>query len=829
MHNQKSEITFGLCGTSILRKIIIIIIHLFSFVVCKVIGHSVDEHGSTLRSLARDIESDDQMCALGRELGFSESVLDRFAASNRKEGMVTCKGNTDMLFEWRQEVVPSELPFRLKKALRQAGLVFLAEKHFPDILQPEEPSLDILSAKTTAIAYLRKHLIDYYKIETCQIQRKPWDPEDFADLKNLFTNVIVYFVNKNTGVGMREILPGSISDVFRVRVNGLIPNRILLVAEAGRGKTCAVAKMAYDWSYQEESSPLSDIPLFFALKLRVVDEDMSLGEAILSETLGNVHGVTPESLEGFIGRHEDDCGLALDGYDEYKGKLSTKNPKSSIILAIGNKLYRRCRLIVTSRPYLEKEFKVPGLARIYTKMEIEGFTQSQATSFMEKYFTSKSKPEEVGKLTELLHGNSFIDTIISIPLFCMMICHLWEEGLLNQVSSMTGLFDTIIQFLLTHSRSRDDTFECDYHALLQNLGKVALTGLLKDEQKMVFEDTDLQGVEEYEVIGIKLGLLSKKTIPVKYMINGKASKTYVEFFHKMAQEYCASKFLAGSQGDLDQFMKNIRRSATPLMYADVLRFLAGSGDNLLMSSIQLILELEERVISKDIKHRLLLDCIGEARGDISKSTTDYPTFFDDGKLCLQSLPSSAVMGLGRLPPNVQKQVNNSFITSVDLMYCHLLANLTQTLWLGLRSCTNLEEMKVWECSLQNTELPTLPFIKRLKIGHLDYSNDHYSLITAVPNVQSLKVESSPNFDNLQQVLDSVMAGLAECNGQLRSLHVSGCSGQMSMLCATTLICSIESDAPLLEKLELYDVNLKLNILKIFVFRLRQIPSMREIE
>ena len=98
---------------------------------------SVDEHGSTLRNVAKAIESDDQMRALGRELGFSERFLDRFAASNRIEGMITYKGNTDMLFEWRQEVVPSELPFRLKKALRKAGLVFLAAKHFPDILQPE--------------------------------------------------------------------------------------------------------------------------------------------------------------------------------------------------------------------------------------------------------------------------------------------------------------------------------------------------------------------------------------------------------------------------------------------------------------------------------------------------------------------------------------------------------------------------------------------------------------------------------------------------------------------------------------------------------------------
>ena len=98
---------------------------------------NIDEHDSTLRSLAKDIESDEQMCALGQELDFTEGSLDRFASSNRIEGKVTCKGSTDMLFEWRQGVVPLELPFRLKKALRQAGLVFLAEKYFPDIMQPE--------------------------------------------------------------------------------------------------------------------------------------------------------------------------------------------------------------------------------------------------------------------------------------------------------------------------------------------------------------------------------------------------------------------------------------------------------------------------------------------------------------------------------------------------------------------------------------------------------------------------------------------------------------------------------------------------------------------
>nr|XP_054754950.1 uncharacterized protein LOC129260959 [Lytechinus pictus] len=782
-----------------------------------------DEHGSTLRNLARDIENDAQLHVFGGELGFRKVDLDRFSASNMTEGTVTCKGNTDMLYEWRQRVIPSEIPIRLKKALRQSGLVFLAEKYFPDILQPEEPSLDTLSAKTTAIAFLRKHMIDYYTMVTCQIQRKPWDPEDFADLKNLFTNIIVYFVNKVTGGAMKEILPGSINDVFRVKVNGRLPNRVLLIAAAGMGKTCAVAKMAYDWAYQEENSPLNDIPLFFALKLRAADEGMSLGEAILSETIGNIHGVTPESLEDFIGRHEEDCAMALDGYDEYKGKLSLKNPTSSITQAIGNRIYRSCRIIVTSRPYLENEFAIPGLARIYTKMEINGFTQSQVQSFIKKYFMLKSKPEEFRRLTGFLLENAFSQTIMNTPLFCMMICHLWEEGLLTQISSLTGLFDTIIQFLLTHSKAKDDTFECDIQGLLQGLGKLAMSGLLKEAQKVVFEGADLEGIEESEGIGITLGLLSKQTNPARNITNGKASRTYIEFFHKMAQEYCGSKFLASSEDDLDYFLKAVCRSRTPLMYGNILRFLAGSGDDILISSIQHILQIEERVMSKEIKHRLLLDCICEARGDISNSTSNFPTLFDNGKICLQSLSPSAVIGLTRLPPTVRKQ-----ITSADLMYCNLPSNLTRIILHGLQSCDNLEEMKVWECSLKNPPLLQLPAVRGIFIGHLDNSQEYSSLIAAVPNVQTLRLESCANFDTLQQVLQSFMKGLKKCNRQLRSLLVSGCRGKLSSLCAKELIDCLMLEAPLLEKLQLFNVNFDWKNLRISITRMRRMKSLRDI-
>ena len=86
---------------------------------------------------------------------------------------------------------------------------------------------------------------------------KPWDKSDYAEFKDMHT--VVTMVTKDArgqDTKKKEILQGSVADIFSTKVNGRLPARILISAPAGRGKTTAVAKMAYDWVHREKGSAL---------------------------------------------------------------------------------------------------------------------------------------------------------------------------------------------------------------------------------------------------------------------------------------------------------------------------------------------------------------------------------------------------------------------------------------------------------------------------------------------------------------------------------------------------------------------------------------------
>ena len=82
-----------------------------------------------LFKLADDIETVEQMGALGQTLGFKVAEINRYTETNKVEGQVTCKGTRDMLFDWRQTVVPCDQHHRLKQALIDANLIMLADTH----------------------------------------------------------------------------------------------------------------------------------------------------------------------------------------------------------------------------------------------------------------------------------------------------------------------------------------------------------------------------------------------------------------------------------------------------------------------------------------------------------------------------------------------------------------------------------------------------------------------------------------------------------------------------------------------------------------------------
>eukprot|EP00057_Strongylocentrotus_purpuratus_P014004 XP_011668478.1 PREDICTED: uncharacterized protein LOC105440237 [Strongylocentrotus purpuratus] len=104
----------------------------------------------TLGDLAEAIETEQQMEALGRVLGFSAAEINRYAATNQKGDRTTAKGTTFMLRDWSREVGTHNQLQRLTKALKKAGLVMLADTHLmnadPNEALQEKVLVDIAGA-----------------------------------------------------------------------------------------------------------------------------------------------------------------------------------------------------------------------------------------------------------------------------------------------------------------------------------------------------------------------------------------------------------------------------------------------------------------------------------------------------------------------------------------------------------------------------------------------------------------------------------------------------------------------------------------------------------
>ena len=242
--------------------------------------------------------------------------------------------------------------------------------------------LDVSGREITSnftVDMCRKKLVKLYKMNICKVQIKPWERSSKVDINDIYTVVTMYKKaphGKDIGDHDKVILEGSVNDIFKTRVDGMLPARIVVFAAAGKGKTTAVAKLAYDWAYRIQGSPLRDLPLLFILKLRNVHQEASFGQAIISELLPDVEDITPSSLEKFIKNNQQLCWVILDGLDEYSGSLvSSDDTQGSNIARILQFIYlREMRVLVTSRPHVEKDLMQGDVQSYYTNMELEGFS-----------------------------------------------------------------------------------------------------------------------------------------------------------------------------------------------------------------------------------------------------------------------------------------------------------------------------------------------------------------------------------------------------------------------------------------------------------------------
>ena len=506
-------------------------------------------------------------------------------------------------------------------------------------------------------------------MNTCKVQIKPWERSSKVDVKDIYTVVTMYkkdMHGKNIGDNEKVILEGSVNDIFKTKVNGMLPARIVVFAAAGKGKTTAVAKLAYDWAHCVQGSPLSNLPLLFILKLRNVHREASLGQAITSELLPDVEDLTPSSLETFIKNNQKLCWVILDGLDEYSGSLDPSDDiqNSNIVQMLQFTILRELRVLVTSRPHVEKDLMQGDIPNYYTKMELEGFSKDNSRNYIAKFFGNDVNGEN---LKTHLEQNDVINELVLTPLFCMMVCYLWRENLLCGIDTQTKLFNNIIVFFWQHVQAKGRKYSRErLDQTLESLGKVALEGFLDNSNKLIFTSDDFKRCPEAVTDGCTLGLISQTKSYQWTPLQPQTEKTRIEFYHKLAQEHCAAIYLAKQyerayrisrvfrMSRIDKVLRAIQKKVGE--YEHLLRFVAGRSTALcfrVMGSI-----LATRAISKRERYRILLDCSSES-SDLSGSLSSIVSgCIEDGSMDLRSPTIYTAIGLKKLPKDIKQEVKS---------------------------------------------------------------------------------------------------------------------------------------------------------------------------
>ncbi|XP_041466169.1 uncharacterized protein LOC121416768 [Lytechinus variegatus] len=673
-----------------------------------------------LCKLAEQIETDEQMEALARSLGLEHAAINRYLKTSRLEGRVTCKGTRDMLFDWRQTIRPSNQHPRLKQALNDSNLIMLAETCLNDTLATQYTYSKKISESLT-VRKCRTILEDKYLNELCKIQMKPWDKGDYAEFEDMHT--VVTMVKKDVrgrDIKEKKILQGSVGKIFSVKVNRRFPSRILISAPAGRGKTTAVAKMAYDWVHREEGSGLEDLPLMFVVKFRNTSHSTSIGEAIKSQLLSDVDDLTAEGLEGFIRQHQGICHIVLDGLDEYAGISSSSN----IMRIIRSEMFPQCRVIVTTRPHLEDMFSQGDLPRVYTKMEIEGFSLENARDYIDRFFTSVQKPMKADGLKVYLDEQPLIDEIVKTPLFCLMVCHLWSEELLNgETTTQTALLDQVNVFLMLHANARTPGLIKTLKQLNQiilKLGEIALTGLLNDAKKLVFSSCDFHRVPSILDMACALGIVSKTVVSTRRLPQlheaFSTTKTTIEFYHKLAQEHAAGKYLADETNSfpfllkiskLDRVLRDIKTSIGE--YENLIRFASGTKRNICIRIMESV--LTNSYLSESERYRILLDCSSESGVNDGNVSSLVRRCVTSRCIILKSPTVYTVVGMRNLPRELKKKVG-----SLQFEESIMTTAVTDGLWACLKSFPMLNYLTISDSSMDfPPSPPKLPSITSLSV------------------------------------------------------------------------------------------------------------------
>ena len=377
----------------------------------------------------------------------------------------------------------------------------------------------------------RSKLEDHYQ-KTATVPTSVWCKKSVVDIHQIYTR-LSWVKEEQTPAGTTQSELKHYSDLFTTNKNGAIPKRILVQGQTGIGKSTFVKKLLVDWvevnkkTGDEKAAVLKNFELVVAVNLKEVSKRQSLKNVIsFSNVFAKEDKYMTEGLVDYIANNQEKVLLIFDGYDEYRCGCN-----SEIYEIFNGKSLRNCRVLITTR--ISKADELRGGEDL--QAEITGFSEVDRNDFMRRFLSN----DEISNLSEHLFKRN-LNELAKVPLLLLFLCTLWKKGQSKHFpKTKTKLYLDIIEFVLNHSHRKQSSPRyvevASFKDILSEMGKVALQGLLNDDQLFEYGQlSDSVRCDESVFIGLlQITEYSETVRPVGL----------VSFIHKSIQEFLAAWYV----------------------------------------------------------------------------------------------------------------------------------------------------------------------------------------------------------------------------------------------------------------------------------------------
>ncbi|XP_072163178.1 LOW QUALITY PROTEIN: uncharacterized protein [Diadema setosum] len=469
------------------------------------------------------------------------------------------------------------------------------------------PSQQSLEKKQ--VQQCKEELKKYYS-ESCRtVTVHPLNIMERVDLDEIYTNLSL--LDRSN---LRKT-PITYEDILDNDESGHFSKRILIQGEGGVGKTTLCAKIAWDWC---QGRILQDLDMVIKIPLRDVTSGRRMS-AIVKSYLSDSNAATLDQIDGYISTNLSRILLVLDGYDEF-GEDIEEGSKSEVIQILALEQYESCKVIVTTRPWKSHHFQMTKkLTESYVCISLDGFTEKDLTIYTRRYFMTRRKDTLADSLIMFMEENDIIrSNMAPFPIYCAMLCLMWEECSekrrkeMTKLQTFTEFFGAMIFFLKEHYAAKvcvnlHDQEVADHLTeagrAMQDISEIALNGLL--ERTPSFSEEHFKECHDAMETCCRVGVLTiEKDVTRDKRLPDISSlvESVVSFPHQMFQQYVAGLYIAIAyaidRAKYDQLKHKLLSRYQEFRY--LLYFASAFGNEIGLDIINSLLEYNNRDFCVDV-------------------------------------------------------------------------------------------------------------------------------------------------------------------------------------------------------------------------------------